>query len=891
MSGAVGGGRRSGRGQGRVRGGFVGREGELRAFAANLDAGSGAPEARFLFHVHGNAGVGKSSLVRRFAQLAQERGALTAVLDESAGGVPEVLAGICAQFGAQGQQLKPVEKLLATYRQRRYEAESAAAALYAPDAGAPAGPNPWAVLVAQASLVGVGAVVPGVGGAVDPVRLVEGAEQLRGVLMRQFGRAEDVQLVLDPVRVISPVFAAEVNRVAAKAPWVALFFDTYERTGPLLDPWLRGLLVGTGLGPGTAPGPYGQLPENVVVTTCGQRPPAPAVWGDHAGLVTEVPLAPFTDAEARELLAAKEVRDEDVVRDVLRLSGRLPVLVSMLAENAARPGGFDDPSATAVERFLKWEHDARRRSAALHGALPRHLDEDVLAVATRQEHEAQEAQDAQEALAAAGLFDWLLGLPFVSDRGGRARYHDVVRDPMLRLQRNRSPKRWRAAHTRLAQAYADWAAEEADGEDSGREETGGEETGWEEESELWAVDAWRAARVEEVYHRLCARPRTGLPAALRDGVRAAHASPAAARQWAAAVADAGTDADSDALRALGAACLAAVADDSRRSTALLGVVVDRAETDDATRCRALLVRARDHHRLGAFDEAAADCRAAIALGADTVAAHHELGEHLRLGRRYEEALAAYDEALARDPDALRTSASRGLVKHRLGRHEEALADLDRAVDADPRYAWALVARSDVKRALGDRAGAIADVSAASEIEPDHASVLASYAETLRHFEQYEEAVALFDRALLLNPDYTWALGSRAMAHHRLGRVDAALADLGEALARNPGYGWALLRRAEIHRERGDAEAEFVDLDRLVQINPDPAPALARRAAAHLHHGRTGAALADVRRMVELGEVAGALAVLAEPAFAEVREARELAQALAPTPACDPGSDV
>ncbi|MEU9608825.1 tetratricopeptide repeat protein [Streptomyces sp. NPDC048057] len=846
----------------------MGRAEELRAYAANLDAGADAPDARFLFHVHGNAGVGKSSLVRRFAQLARERGALTAVLDESAGAVPEVLEGICGQFAAQGQQLKPVEKLLATYRQRRYEAESAAAALYAPDAGAPAGPNPWAALVAQASLVGVGAVLPGVGGAVDPVRLVEGAEQLRGVLMRQFGRAEDVQLVLDPVRVISPVFADEADRVAAKVPWVALFFDTYERTGPLLDPWLRGLLAG----PGPLGGPYGQLPGNVVVTTCGQRPSDPAVWGDHAGLVTELPLPPFTDAEARELLAAKEVRDEDVVRDVLRLSGRLPVLVSMLAENAGRPGGIDDPSATAVERFLKWEHDARRRSAALHGALPRHLDEDVLAVATQQ---APDAQDDAE-----GLFGWLLGLPFVSDRGGRARYHDVVRDPMLRLQRNRSPQRWRAAHTRLAEAYANWAAEEAGGEDAEGQDAAG----------LWTVDAWRAARVEEVYHRLCARPRTGLPAALRDGVSAAHASPAAARQWAAAVADAGTDADSDSLRALGAACLAAVADESRRCTALLGVVVDRAEADDATRCRALLVRARDHHRLGAFDEAAADCRAAIALGADTVTAHHELGENLRLGRQYEEALAAYDVVLAHDPDAPRTTASRGLVKHRLGRHEEALADLDRAVAANPRYAWALVARSDAKRALGDRAGALADASAAGAIEPDNAWVVASHAETLRHFEQYEEAVALFDRALLLNPDYTWALGSRAMARHRLGQVDAALADLADAIDRNPAYGWALLRRAEIHRERGDVDAEFVDLDRLVEVNPDPAPALARRAAAHLHHGRTGAALADVRRMVELGEAAGALAVLAEPAFAAVPEARELAQALARTPARGPGTD-
>ncbi|MFD0429485.1 hypothetical protein ACFQ60_22705 [Streptomyces zhihengii] len=67
---------------------------------------------------------------------------------------------------------------------------------------------------------------------------------------------------------------------------------------------------------------------------------------------------PFTEAEARELLAARGIVDEAVVRDVLRLSGRLPVLLTTLAANpATAAGAVDDPSATAVERFLDGERD------------------------------------------------------------------------------------------------------------------------------------------------------------------------------------------------------------------------------------------------------------------------------------------------------------------------------------------------------------------------------------------------------------------------------------------------------------------------------------------------------------------------------------------------------
>ncbi|MEK8172158.1 hypothetical protein NKH77_31500 [Streptomyces sp. M19] len=65
---------------------------------------------------------------------------------------------------------------------------------------------------------------------------------------------------------------------------------------------------------------------------------------------------------------------------ILRLTGGLPVLVSMLAER--QPSGPDevgDPSGTAVERFLKWEPNRRagpppwppRCPAAERGRVPR----------------------------------------------------------------------------------------------------------------------------------------------------------------------------------------------------------------------------------------------------------------------------------------------------------------------------------------------------------------------------------------------------------------------------------------------------------------------------------------------------------------------------------------
>ena len=82
----------------RSRAGFVGRSAERAAFRANFGTEPQDERHRFRFHAHGNAGVGKTFLLRELEQIARERGALTAYVDDSAGSVPEVLAEISRQF-------------------------------------------------------------------------------------------------------------------------------------------------------------------------------------------------------------------------------------------------------------------------------------------------------------------------------------------------------------------------------------------------------------------------------------------------------------------------------------------------------------------------------------------------------------------------------------------------------------------------------------------------------------------------------------------------------------------------------------------------------------------------------------------------------------------------
>jgi tetratricopeptide (TPR) repeat protein len=878
----------------RRRAGFVGRSDERAAFRENLDLPPEDERHRFLFHVHGNAGVGKTFLVRELEQIARERGALTAYVDEGVGSVPEAMAVISRECARQGTEFKKLDRALASYRERRHEAEAVAAGLES----ASDGPSPVTATAVRAGLAGLG-LLPGAGpfvGAVDPTQLAQYTDRLRRGLSARFGSQDDVQLVLSPERALTPRLLDELTDAASAVPWIALFVDTYERTGPFLDSWLHELMTTDR---------YGALPANVVVVTAGQHPFDRGRWGGFADFMAEIPLGPFTEAETRGLLADRGVVAEPVVEEVLRLTGGLPLLVSTLAEQ--RPADLDDvgdPTATAVERFLKWEPDAARRAVALACALPRELDMDVFRAAVDGPEE--EADD---------LFTWLRGLPFVDDRREQLRYHDLVREAMLRLQRRRSPQRWKERHEGLAAVHGRWR-EEA-GEDSGP-------------VEVWDRKRWRELRLEQVYHLLCARPRAELTGALRGVVEACRWEQAEGRRWARMLEEAGNAADDADLRDWGRRLRDVLADDQQGVSDAIDLLLTRsgldvhgralahglrgrllrrsgeyrralAEDDQALALgdRALLThqdlaglhygRGITHQQLKNFPAAMADLDRAAALWPDNVEILWERGETQRLAGQLEEAVAEFDRALALDPADADSYACRAVCRHGLGRLDDALADFDRALGLARDDLWTLVRRSRLRRDRGEWDEAFADLDRASSLAPEASWVASERGDAYRLAGRYEEAVTELSRAIELKPAYASALASRGVACRELGRNEEALADLDRAVALEPDYSWALGHRARCKRELGDEEGMFADLRLAVQADPDLDWIHTELGDAHRRAGRYGEALPFLRRALELDpDDAWTLTVLGAT-YCGLRNHPEALRCLDRAVALDPGN--
>jgi tetratricopeptide (TPR) repeat protein len=111
------------------------------------------------------------------------------------------------------------------------------------------------------------------------------------------------------------------------------------------------------------------------------------------------------------------------------------------------------------------------------------------------------------------------------------------------------------------------------------------------------------------------------------------------------------------------------------------------------------------------------------------AAPSERARSLAAERRFDEALALYEEAVRLKPDDLAALNGRGLMLERLERFEEALACYERVAAIDPAIPAAHCNRGNV----------------------------------LSRLRRFEEALASYDRALAIRPDYPAALNNRAWA--------------------------------------------------------------------------------------------------------------------------------
>lgn len=90
---------------------FVGREKQLTLFRENLTFQPGDGRHRFIFNIHGQGGVGKTSLLRQLSHLAKQQRLTPAWADEQQDNTLAVMVHLV-------EQLDPNQRFFQAFRQR-----------------------------------------------------------------------------------------------------------------------------------------------------------------------------------------------------------------------------------------------------------------------------------------------------------------------------------------------------------------------------------------------------------------------------------------------------------------------------------------------------------------------------------------------------------------------------------------------------------------------------------------------------------------------------------------------------------------------------------------------------------------------------------------------------
>ena len=792
---------------------FIGRQDERDAFRRNFDCE--LSQRCLIFAFHGQAGIGKSFLVARYQEIASAKGALTAVTDEAEAtavrdqSIVRAMARLASQFAGAGAPLDTFDQSHRKYRDSIHQVEA--------DPDAPAGTfgklaratARIATGAAKATLVGQAAegALRELGAGED--QLVDWAEARGRYLAEKFkGKHDLVALVKEPVQTLTPLFVQDLNALANDRP-VVLCFDTWERTSPHLDAWLRFLYEPQGLSAG------------VWVVIAGRQPPGDA-WEPFLPLMACFELQEFTEDETRDYLRKQGVTGEARVQQILAFSGGVPVLVSTLA--SAKGGSAAQAANSLVERYLTWVEDPRHRQAALRCAAARRLDKDVVAAVM--------GPDDADA-----LFDWLTAMPFVQTRPGYWEYHPKVRKLMLRFARSRSVKDANAVHARLRAYYRDLLAARGD-EPRYRDET------------------WRRCTLEALYHGLMQESadaeREGLDTflvALRRYYPLAG-EVATAGQQAAEELETATDLTNWA--GILAAGWAAIEGQSWQDLLSFREALDRRDDlSDAARASLYLFGGLAYLVSADYEQAMTDFNRAIELAPELALVYRIRGLAYAGLNDYELAIADYDQVIELNPEDAAVYRIRGLAYAGLNDHERAIADFDRAIELDPEDAAAYHNRGFVYAYLKDYERAIADFDRAIELDPEYAAAYHKRGAAYAYLKDYQQTIADFDRAIELDPEDAAAYHNRGAAYAYLKDYQQAIADFDRAIELDPEDALAYHNRGAAYVSLKDYERAIADCDRAIDLDPEDAAAYNNRGAAYADLKDYERAIADYDRAIDL----------------------------------------
>ncbi|MDH6065400.1 serine/threonine-protein kinase [Umezakia ovalisporum] len=221
------------------------------------------------------------------------------------------------------------------------------------------------------------------------------------------------------------------------------------------------------------------------------------------------------------------------------------------------------------------------------------------------------------------------------------------------------------------------------------------------------------------------------------------------------------------------------------------------KTINANKAVALSQQGSTLFELQRYEDALAAFREAVSIRADYVPGWNGQGKTLSELKKYEDALAAYDQAIQIQPDDVEAWSGRGFVLGNLHRYPEAIASFDKALQLNDTSPEIWNAKGKIFSNLKQYNNAIESYEKAIELEPKYYEPWYSMGLAFHKLNQYDDAINAYETAIELKPDYGLAWYSMGNSLFSLNRYEYALKAYEKAIQHIPNFYPALSSRSNV----------------------------------------------------------------------------------------------
>ncbi len=247
---------------------------------------------------------------------------------------------------------------------------------------------------------------------------------------------------------------------------------------------------------------------------------------------------------------------------------------------------------------------------------------------------------------------------------------------------------------------------------------------------------------------------------------------------------------------------------------------------------------------GNYDAALTEYRAALALDPKDVGVKFELGVALRRMRRFADALQVFDEVAAADTDHPGLALERGLLFEESGNREQALHAYEQALAKAPTDLDVMLRVGCGKAAAGRGKEASVLLRKVLEVRPNSAETSHCLGRALLvEGNNLSDAQRMLQRAVELDPNraqYHLYVGWVAAD---IGQMDKARASFNKALELDKGFADAYWRRGILSARQGAAKDAVADFTEALRLRPSAYDVHAALADSYYDLGMESEALA------------------------------------------------